>query len=288
MRPLLSCLAQESRRAGRRLPTVMCRSTYSRSIMSPARPSVLRCILLTALFWSRLSPYLLYIAVAMPSTGLAKLKNNLIDVDRLIKSHAALNSSGRGRRGLGHITRAGVLLLCAAWELYVEMVLVDCAKTLADNTQLPSDLPKSVQKKLSRYVKEAKHDLKPLELAGEGWRSVYVAHAQQEVTGSSLNTPKSTVIDGKFHDLVGVQDISKCWSMGAHEIDEFVRVRGDIAHRGRDADYITINKLKEYRKDVFCSAAEMDNLLADYLKANSRLSRIPWNREQLIVAGKTG
>jgi len=50
----------------------------------------------------------------MPSTSFLKFETNMLtDVDRIISSHTQLNHDGRGRRGLGHITRSGVLMLCA-------------------------------------------------------------------------------------------------------------------------------------------------------------------------------
>src|SRR3546814_10958362 len=58
---------------------------------------------------------------------------------------------------------------------------------------LPNALPKDVQKELSRSVKESKHELKPLELAGEGWKSLYRNHAQETLSG--LNTPNSGNLD---------------------------------------------------------------------------------------------
>jgi hypothetical protein len=56
----------------------------------------------------------------------------LTDVERIIVSHAQLNHKGLGRRGLGHITRSGILMLCAAWELYdVDNMLTEflCSNT---------------------------------------------------------------------------------------------------------------------------------------------------------------
>lgn len=62
----------------------------------------------------------------MASHAFGAFQYNLVDVERLIESHGALSGTGQGRRGLGHLTRAGVVLLCAAWELYLEHVLLCC------------------------------------------------------------------------------------------------------------------------------------------------------------------
>jgi hypothetical protein len=71
----------------------------------------------------------------MPSTAYGEFKVNLTDVDRLIALHRQESGAGRGRRGLGHITRGALVLLCAAWERYVETVVSEGAGFLG--TKLP-------------------------------------------------------------------------------------------------------------------------------------------------------
>jgi hypothetical protein len=111
----------------------------------------------------------------MPSSSLQKFETKMLaDVIRMIESHARLNHDGRGRRRLGHITRSGVVMLCAAWELYVEELVIEVAGILAERANAPTGLPKLAQKELSRLVKDHKHELKPLELAGAGWEHVYL------------------------------------------------------------------------------------------------------------------
>ncbi len=59
----------------------------------------------------------------MPSESFKEFQQNLTDVKRLVSLHNNLsrpNGTGtRGKRGLGHLTRGGIVLLCAAWERYV-------------------------------------------------------------------------------------------------------------------------------------------------------------------------
>ena len=125
----------------------------------------------------------------MPSSALLKFESNmLVDVDRIIDSHSDLNHEGMGRRGLGHITRSGVLMLCAAWELYLEELASESARFLIDHVNSPDQLPLPIQKEISRIVRESKHELKLLEMAGDGWKSIYLNHVGQSV--SVLNRQK--------------------------------------------------------------------------------------------------
>jgi len=213
----------------------------------------------------------------MPSTSFLKFETNMLtDVDRIISSHKQLNHDGRGRRGLGHITRSGVLMLCAAWELYIEEVMLEGVTYFSGKLDNPKDLPKSVQKELSIHVKDSKHELKPLELAGEGWKSLYRNHANDVLKG--LNTPKSGNLDPLFKRFLGVEELSNCWSRGKEVVNNFVSTRGDIAHTGRQAQYITINNLKTYKTQIKSIALDVDNMLAEYLCTEIPGAERPWRR----------
>jgi hypothetical protein len=126
----------------------------------------------------------------MPSNAYQLFKKNLIDVDRLIESHEKLKSGNQGKQGLGHITRSGVLMLCAAWEVYVEELVKEAAVKFAEKVDSPDNLPKQAQKQLSNFVKNSKDELKPLSLAGDGWKEVYLENTT-ELT-DKFNTPKSS------------------------------------------------------------------------------------------------
>lgn len=215
----------------------------------------------------------------MPSSALQKFERSmLVDVDRIIESHGQLNHDGLGRRGLGHITRSGVLMLCAAWELYLEELLVESVRTLIRRADIPTQLPQHVQKEISKTVRESKHELKPLELAGDGWKTVYDNHTTQTIQG--LNTPKSTNIDPLFKRFVGIENLSNSWSIGEEALNAFVTARGDIAHRGRDAGYITIINLHEHRAQILRCVIDTDNAMADFIQRKS-IGGSPWRRRAI-------
>jgi hypothetical protein len=214
----------------------------------------------------------------MPSDAFQNFRTNLEDVTALIESHEELNYEGQGRRGLGHITRSGVVMLCAAWEVYNEEVVVECVNFVQEYADEPSDLPLTVQKNLSRKVKNADHELKPLHLAGNGWKEVYIKYTEHDV--GRLNTPKHGRINERYERYLGIEDISDAWSIDADEIDDFVTVRGEIAHNGRRANYVQINSLRQYLDEVKMTASETDNFLAEYVKEQYPSYRQPWNRLQ--------
>lgn len=213
----------------------------------------------------------------MPSNALTKFESKmLVDVNRIIESHENLNHEGGGRRGLGHITRSGVLMLCASWELYVEELAIEVAGFLADRANAPTQLPHGAKKELSRYVRGHKHELKPLELAGSGWEQVYVSHVKEVIGG--LNTPKAGPIDENYHKLLGWENASQNWTLGTDFINDFVKVRGDIAHRGSDAAYVRIDRLRDnYVSGISATVVEHDNAACDFVNENTDGGR-PWRR----------
>ena len=211
----------------------------------------------------------------MPSKALTKFeKKMLVDVNRIVASHATLNHSGGGRRGLGHLTRSGVLMLCASWELYIEELAVEISDYLSARAGSPKDFPIPVQKELAKTVKEHKHELRSLEMAGSGWKDLYKSLVKAEV--AKINTPKAAPIDELYLRNLGWKSPSVNWSRGASFIDEFVSTRGDIAHRGSDSVYVNINRLRDlYLKGVYETALEHDNAACDFVNNFSAGGR-PW------------
>jgi hypothetical protein len=173
-------------------------------------------------------------------------------------------------------------MLCAAWELYVEELLVESAEVLSTRASSPSQLPFAVQKEIAEAVRESKHELKPLEMAGDGWQHVYISHVT--LLASGLNSPKSTVVDPLFERLTGTVEIWSAWSVSADTVNDFVKARGEIAHRGRAAAYVTISWQPRSRQAGSMTTSILGSdpfaLLAALGLALSRvrlLANLPWS-----------
>jgi hypothetical protein len=167
-------------------------------------------------------------------------------------------------------------MLCAAWELYVEEVMHEGVVYFSGKFDSPKELPKTVQKELSSRVKESKHELRPLELAGEGWKSLYRNHAVDVLKG--LNTPKSSNLNPLYKRFLGIEELSESWSLGKEVINNFVSTRGDIAHKGSQAQYITINNLNNHMAQIKTTALDVDNMLTEFLCSNTPGVERPWRR----------
>ena len=212
----------------------------------------------------------------MPSNSFKHFRGNMVDVYRLIQTHEKLSKSVKGKSALSHITRSGVVMLCACWEHYVEAVLMESARYFNEKLTCPSSLPKQTQKHIAKSVANAKHELKSLELAGEGWKTVYYSYCCEDA--HRLNTPKVGPLNELYSHYIGVDDITKLWNVTKDDINNFVSLRGDIAHKGRSTDYVYISNLKSYTSMIYQNSLFMDNALCDYLRSFVGSRKQPWRK----------
>ena len=167
-----------------------------------------------------------------PSSAYQTFKYNLVDVDRISEAYEELAPTGQGKRGLGHLTRSGIVTLCACWEQYAKDVIIEGVELIREAATTPDDLPDRVKQVLSRKVRDAKHHLKPLELAGNGWRDVYLGYAKADV--GRMHSPKAGNIQELMSSYLGVtEQLSDAWTSGKDTVNDFVDLRNSIAHKGR-------------------------------------------------------
>lgn len=219
----------------------------------------------------------------MPSNARKKFVKKLLpDVDALLETHRLVNPNGGGRRALGHITRAGTTTLCAAWELYNEEVVVEAAYLLALRSLAPSELPLQIQQKIARIVKNSKDETAPLRLVQPGWRTVYLDEVER--LAQLLNTPKFGNVDELFKKCIGLHDVARDWRHNRDELNTFVRLRGEVSHRGADAQYVPVKDLKRAKTMVKELVADTDNRISEYLRdvtadcTHEHAGQLAWRR----------
>ena len=213
----------------------------------------------------------------MPSEAFRTFNYNMDDVHRLVQAYEALKPTGQGRRGLGHLTRSSIVTLCACWEQYIEDVIIEGVTYFKDQINNPDNLPLAVRKIISKKVRDAKNELKPLELAGHGWKEIYLAFAKNEV--GNLHSPKTERIQILFSDYLGFSGrIEEIWRCGKKGLDDFVGLRNSISHRGRSTgSYIKYWEVGSSIDLILATVVETDNALSDYLGDVLPNGR-PWNR----------
>jgi ribosomal protein S18 len=165
------------------------------------------------------------------------------DVVNLIKFHVQETGTSRGRRRpeIQVVTRSAIVLTCAYWEAFCEDLAAEALLHLADHAVDAHNVPHEVQKTLTKVLNQSKNELATWSLAGEGWRSTLRERARliSSDDDRSLNTPKSHQVRDFFKANVGIADITQSWSWHKNPpartidlLDDFVSLRGQIAHRG--------------------------------------------------------
>lgn len=215
----------------------------------------------------------------MPSSAYQQLHWNLQDVSRLEDAHDALNPEGQGRRALGHITRSGLVMLCAGWELYFEDLVAESVEIITANCNNPAELPIDIRRSILKAANKPKHELSALALCGDGWKQIYKSAVSSEA--DKLNTPKSEQLGLLAKHYLGIENISTEWEIGADGVNEIVSARGEIAHRGRNAAYIPIWQLRQHKNRLLYTATETDNFVGEYLRDMLDLGTKPWRGKRL-------
>jgi hypothetical protein len=212
----------------------------------------------------------------MPSSAYSEYVKNLTDVHRLIVLHRRLSGPGQGRRSLGHLTRGGLLLLCAAWERYVETALLSGGEALANRLTSYNSLPETPRQKLIDHVNHNGINWTPADLSGNQWRTIYLDN--MKVIIDKLHNPKYHKIKPLFDNFLGITDIGAAWTSGIDIIDDFVELRGEVAHRGGQSRYVKFPVLVKYETVVTRYVRETDNFLSDSLRLLVQPQARPWNR----------
>lgn len=82
------------------------------------------------------------------------------------------------------------------------------------------------------------------DLADDGWRKLLQDRLLllQVARNRTLNSPKTEQINALFYQAVGASDVSRAWywpsmnaARAAEKLDDFVTLRGEVAHRGAAA-----------------------------------------------------
>ncbi|MBQ0903580.1 HEPN domain-containing protein [Micromonospora sp. U21] len=173
-------------------------------------------------------------------------------IDRLLKIHEEIGGSGRGRRhNLEVLNKSAIVLTCAFWEAFVEDLAAEVLEHFAREASSAELLPLELRKSVAKELASAKHELSSWELAGDGWRAILRARAAKIKDGEdrTLSTPNSRNVETFFCNQAGISSLTSCWYWpkatvlkNRERLDEFVKLRNAIAHRGGPTDATVLKK----------------------------------------------
>lgn len=207
------------------------------------------------------------------TSALDALQVALADVDNIIKHHpkATQPSRGRPKTDEGPLLRSCVLLIYAAWEVYVEDSLVWAVEQLARSSD-PESLPVTLRSFVAGAI-----GADPWQLAGDAWRTAAVAAVVNRVRGGEdedsfgVNTAGPRQINGLHDQVLGERLLDQCrWQRMStkrvkQELATLVRIRGAIAHTGKTEGPLHLVGVREWRSFIERLARRLDSHLTAWV-----------------------
>lgn len=177
----------------------------------------------------------------MGSAAKSAFDKNKADVEQLWKIHEDFAGAGAGRkRDVEVLNRTAIVFITACWESYVEDIAKESFEFMISNVSKAKDIPLKVRSLSTRPIFEQKDPTKIWDVADSGWKAILEAHKEEALSKwlGNFNTPKCAQVENLFEELLGIKNISAGWhwqrmpnQRAKDKLDEYVTVRGNIAHR---------------------------------------------------------
>jgi hypothetical protein len=193
----------------------------------------------------------------MASKARAAFDKNAKDIKRLIELHEDIGGKGPGRRyGLEVLNKSAIVLITAFWEAYCEDIASEGLAHIVKHAKTADALPDELKKAIAKKLKKEPHELELWKIADDGWRGYLSSHLEDMKVERDrrLNTPKTEQINELFRAAVGIEKMSSNWywpnkmkaDRAVAQLDEFVTLRGAIAHRGKHETAVTKKNVTDY------------------------------------------
>lgn len=203
----------------------------------------------------------------MPSKARIALDENLKDVAALLKIHEAKGGVAPGRRfGLEVLNKSAIVLITSYWEAYCEDIAEEGLECIVTDAKTSDALPKEIKKIVAKELKGDSNELAVWDISDDKWRKVLQARLKtlQEARNRKLNTPKHRNIDELFEAAIGLSNVSSKWvwarkltaAKAREKLDNFVELRGEIAHRGKAKTSVTKAQVVDYLDFIVHAAAK--------------------------------
>jgi hypothetical protein len=217
-------------------------------------------------------------------THVENVRLNFKELERLVSIHVEVAGAGPGYKSdVEVLNKSAIVLLVACWEAFVEDLVSFSFDFLLQNATSHTVFPNSVLTYASKSLKEANDERQVWELAGTGWQAVLRNHKVKTLSKylDNFNTPRAENVDALFQKLIGLSQLSSCWSWKGmpHEdaklkLSELVTLRGSIAHRVAASQTV-------YKRDVisymdFIRRLTVKTCNQARLHIHDRIDRWPW------------
>ena len=211
-------------------------------------------------------------------------KSNIEEAVKLLSIHEEKTGEKPGRRyDVEILNKSCIVLTTACWEAFVEDIATRALQYMLDNCTSPFSFPSPLLRIVDEEVKAEKHELRVFDLAGDGWRKVMIEHKDKMLKENvgRFNTPKFGNVDTLLKKVLGIDDTSNCWywrgmsnQNAKKKLNEFIALRGSIAHELKTADPVKKNQADDYATFVIRIAIKTSNCVRSHV--HSIVGSYPW------------
>ncbi len=210
---------------------------------------------------------------------------NKVDIDTLWSIHTAFTGAGVGRKDAKAevLNRSAMIFITACWESYIEDVAAESFDFLLNNCADHSKIPIKVRNHATTAIRKDPDITKIWAIADVGWKNVLLSHKQLTLENwlSTFNTPKTGQTNDLFETLLGLKRLSSNWywqkmsrTQAAEKLDDFITIRGNIAHRTKHGKRIAKDLSAKYINHVEHLVGLTDEALRKHLLELTSVS--PW------------
>jgi hypothetical protein len=159
----------------------------------------------------------------------------------------------------------------------METVAMESADFLTSKLTNYTELPAEPRKRVRDFANGGGNTWTAADLATPQWKIMFRQLVERRV--GALNTPKHEQLKNLFNHFFDVPDIEIFWAPDTKaDIDEFVSLRGEVAHRGAESRYIHFHQLERLEASVAAWVRLTDRALSDHLRTFVTPPRRPWLR----------
>ena len=203
------------------------------------------------------------------------LRNNLLEVEKLINIHTEISGNTRGRKkDVEILNKSAIVMITACWENYVEDLVKEAFNYLLTKAPTHTVFPYSVLAKASKELKNDKDDRRVWELAGNGWQNILKNYQTSTLIKEidHFHVPRPENIDSLFEKLLGIQNITLNWkwqkmsNINAIQIlNSFIDLRGEIAHTVRTNTPVLKKDVRFYSDFIKKTSMILHNRTNDHI-----------------------
>jgi hypothetical protein len=218
------------------------------------------------------------------TSPISNFKSNVTEALKLLDIHEEVTGDKRGRRyNVEILNKSCIVLITACWEAFVEDIVSSALQHMITNCTAPHSFPPKLLKIIAEELKSEKHELRIFDLSGDGWRKIMVEHKDKMINKyiGSFNTPRFGNVDLLMQNTLGINDLSSCWqwkSMSYHNarsrLNDYITLRGAIAHRLRTAKAVTKTQAVDYTVLIIRIAVKTSNHIRKHV--HNITATYPW------------